>query len=132
MERLCCLFMNVIRETFFYHLRELTPDCGVSIRTSRTIHEYSLRKPWKRYASFVSVATIYTNTKYSCKATGVKSRSQVPRRNAKGMPSKLAASHQGHSWKKLYVSFISSQIIISTVTLHVFGVPTRVSNLSAH
>ena len=35
MERLCCLFMNVIRETFFYHLRELTPDCGVSIRTSR-------------------------------------------------------------------------------------------------
>ena len=40
MERLCCLFMNVIRETFFYHLRELTPDCGVSIRTSRTIRRF--------------------------------------------------------------------------------------------
>ena len=72
-----------------------------------SIHEYSLRKPWKRYASFVSVATIYTNTKYSCKATGVKSRSQVPRRNAKGMPSKLAASHQGILGKNyMYLFFL--------------------------
>ena len=71
------------------------------------MYEYSLRKPWKRYASFVSVATIYTNTKYSCKATGVKSRSQVPRRNAKGMPSKLAASHQGILGKNyMYLFFL--------------------------
>ena len=40
--RLCCLSMNVIRETkiFFTTIRELTPDDGVSIRTSRTSRRF--------------------------------------------------------------------------------------------
>ena len=64
--RLCCLSMNVIRETliFFHHFGRTEPRwwCVNSYDSYKSsINEYSLRKPWKRYASFVSMATIQTS-----------------------------------------------------------------------
>ena len=64
--RLCCLSMNVIRETliFFHRFGRTEPRwwCVISYDSYKSsIHEYSLRKPWKRYASFVSIATIQTS-----------------------------------------------------------------------
>ena len=38
--RLCCLSMNVIRETFFTTLGELNLDGGVSIRMIRTSRRF--------------------------------------------------------------------------------------------
>ena len=49
---------------FFHHFGRTEPRwwCVNSYDSYKSsIHEYLLRKPWKRYASFVSVATIQTS-----------------------------------------------------------------------
>ena len=54
--RLCCLFMNVIRETliFFHHFERTDPRwwcINLYKWFKSSIHEYSLQKPWKRNKS---------------------------------------------------------------------------------
>ena len=120
---------------FFHHLRELTPDCGVSIRTSRTIcrfmnihygnHGNDMHRLflWQPFTLTQNIPARQLVSKAVVRCLGETLR--VCLRNW---------SHliRGTLGKKLYVSFFSSQIIVSTVTLHVFGVPTRASSLSAH
>ena len=112
------------------------PDCGVSIRTSRTIcrfmnihygnHGNDMHRLflWQPFTPAQNIPARQLVSKAVVRCLG-----ETLRVCLRNWPHLI----RGTLGKKFYMyPFFSSQIIVSTVTLHVFGVPTRASSLSAH